>query len=772
MRRAELAFLAAAGAWLAALLPASPAWAAAPTGPLYLPVLYRPPEREPCGPPATDQCGTGADQAWQLVCGGFGRVRDLVVPVPVAPGAPVVALAVGDGVARLTVADSPAAEPGYRAQWEPQVGQDLTGLNALTYDLDPAADGIQGWAAGEGDRIATLRAGCWRMEDTYREQGVTLTSIHTDRPGGGWAVGRRQRLDDEGGVGSVGVLRGLVQPPAGPPFWAQYTGLAQPPPLLDVYYTYARSTETSEAWAVGIEGDEGVFLQGLPLAGAAWSWREVVRRPGLPRELTLRSLGAEGWAFGAGQQAGQPGVATWRYQRGARLWEQDSSLFQPGRTLVDVYSASDVGTERLWVGLSPARAEPVLARLLLDAERRWELVGVPPDDLPATAVDGNRAIGPMSNGAVLYAWDDAVWLYRGGTPTPAATVTARPGGSPTATPGGGATATAAPGPTATPTSRGGGEESTLASWALLRRARPLQAFVPGALGEGWAIAEAGDGSAVLVFRGQAFQVQSVSAGRLNAMAGDSATAWAVGQAGLTLRLAGGRVQALNAGQAAGAELLAVAATTAGTLWAAGVGPDGYGRLWRRDPAASGWLETARTGRPGALRAVAALADGHAWAVGDGCLALIVGPDGTALEAPPCAGNTEPVDLAAVAATAADAAWAGGSYYVYRWDGRQWTVMRSADGGTALDFLATGEHLTQLAALPPSDVWGVYRAAGPQGREASTTIRLRGDHWQRGTLFNVPVTDLRLVEDAAGQRSVWLAGHGSTLAHRAYAPAGP
>lgn len=729
-------------ALLAAGLQAAPARAAEPQlSPvrLYLPFVAQLPLREPCGPPVNDPCAPAGSRDWVVVCGGFGRVRDLVIPTPGAPGEALGAVAIGDGAAQVSVASPTTADGEPVVMWRPQLGVNLTGLNAMSIDLGADVAGIDSWAVGERDHIVSRVAGCWQPEARrYSVPGTDLKGVHANAPIGGWAVGRRESA----GV-ATGVMRILnVSQPDQAPIWQDYNLSPLPPPLTDVSLNYTDDANpvALDAWAVGGRDGEGVFLRGLPRPGGFWRWSEAARRPGSPRELTLRAQGTEGWSFGAGQQDGVPGLAAWHFVRNSILWEQDPDFFVAGRELVDMYTESEFLNERLWVGISPVAGQPALAYLDLQS-RQWVFQGLSPAGSSELTEGGSRAIAPDSTSRVFYAWANDLWLFEKLPPGAAA-----------------------------PEGAGGRQPAQIPSdterWTLLRRSRPLAGFLPAGEG-GWAIADgiAGAPSTLLAYRGGTFQPLAESAARLTALDGAGDIAWSVGQSGTTLLLRDGLWQTLASEPPVAGDFLALAVTPAGDAWAAGTGVDGHGRLWHRRLGAPAWVEVARTAGPTPLRAVAALADGRAWAVGDGCVAVhALGEQLPAQVTIPCTNNTDPVDLVAVAASAADAVWAAGAYFVYRWDGRTWRVMRNPDGGNGLSFMALGERMLALAAKG-EDVWGVYQAAYPRGREASTVIRLVAGRWQQETVFNVPIHDLRIADGPDGQRSVWLAGDGATVARR-------
>jgi hypothetical protein len=731
--------LAMLGISAAAALSDVPAHAAQPKlsmARMYLPYVSQMPLREPCGPPVSDPCAPAGSRDWVVVCGGFGRVRDLVIPTPGVPGESLGALAIGDGAAELSILAATTPGADHAVQWRPQIGVELTGLNALSIDLGADVAGVEAWAVGERDRIVGRVDGCWQREEQDYDPGIDLLGVHANAPVGGWAVGQQGAGD-----AATGVMHILTVPtPGQAAVWQDYPLTTPAPPLTDVSFNYTDDANPApvDAWAVGNRNGEGIFLYGEPRPGGFWRWSEVVGRPGTPRELTLRAQGSEGWAFGAGHQAGVPGLTAWHYARSAELWEQDEDFFEPDRGLVDMYTEGTFRNERLWVGISPAEDLPALAYLDLQS-RRWVRQGISPADFSLRPDGGNRAIAPDSTSSVVYAWANDVWLFE--RPTSAAT---------------------APGEDSS--ERSDGQALDNERWTLLRRSRPLAGFLPDGDG-GWAIAsgEAGNPSALLAYRAGAFQPLAESALRLTAMDGTADTAWIVGEDGTTLVLRDGHWRTLASTPTVKADFLDVAMAPAGDAWAAGTGDDGHGRLWHRRLDAPGWVEVARTEAPTPLRGVTALADGRAWAVGDACVAVQAQGEQLPVQwSAPCASNSDPVDLVAVAASAGDAVFAAGAYYVYRWDGRRWRVMLNSNGGNGLWFMANGERMVALAAKG-QDVWGVYQAAYPRGREASTLIRLSAGQWRRETVFNVPVREIRLVDAPDGRRSVWLAGDGATVA---------
>jgi hypothetical protein len=696
---------------------------------LFLPLVELPPPREPCGQPVGDRCAAGPERDWTVVCGGFGRVRDLVIPTPGAPDGRLGVVAVGDGAADLDLHGPMGWGTPPAVQWRPQLGAGLTGLNALSVDLDADVAGIEAWAVGARDHILRRVAGCWRPEAGAAppdDPAVTLAGVHANAPVGGWAVGRAERAGRR-----YGVLRTLVAADdGGEPAWVDYGVTPLPPPLSDVSFNHLGGTATPDAWAVGQQDGTGVFLHGVPGPSGRWRWTERARRVGEPRELTLRT--DEGWSFGSGSRDGVRGLMAWRYVAGAVLWEPDPEFFVAGRELVDMYTESSEGDERLWVGISPAPGQPVLAYLDLES-RRWIFQGPAPQGLPAADEGGDRAIAPDSPSRVVYAWGDEVWLYQP-PPTP-------------------------PAPEASP-------EPDHLSWSLLRRSRNLTGFLPPPSG-GWALADEGPGrpSALLAYRGGALHEEALVPRRLTALDAVGGQGWAVGEAGTALRLQDGLWRTSSSEPAVLGDFLDVAVGPDGTTWAVGLGADGRGRAWRRAAADEGWVELMATTGTQALRSVAVVGDG-AWAVGDGCLAVRLPREGLATTTSvPCSGQSDPVGLVAVTGLSETAVWAAGAYYVYRWDGRRWRLMQRPEGGSALWFMGQGESVVALASSPSGEVWGAYLAASPTGREASTLIRLAGSDWRRDATFSVPVRELRVSLGAGGAETLWLVGDGSTLAAR-------
>jgi len=769
---------------------------------IFLPSVVGGPGATACSPPAeptdTDsgaaECAAPAEGGWIVRCGGMGRIRDLWS----LSGDRM--LAVGDGIAEVGRDRS--------GQWavRAQLGRDMTGLNAAYVNPGAGCEAC-GWAVGERDRITRIQGGCGLPYDDHPATNtrIVLTSIFTAddpvRGRAGWIVGRD---------GDRGVVMSLRDEGEGS-MWRRASGLdvtGRPmPPLTDVQAVPGPVL----GWittVLGQEDGEGVFARNESVDGRE-AWRITERVEGFPREIALSSA-ESGWAFGDLDPEGLI----------AQLWERVPEVgawIRHGRpipgTLLDAYLGSESGS---WFGLvAPEPDEPALYSLTSDPDfPRWvgRLAGPPEGPRASGAIgDGNRAIAPLDGGGdVAYAAGDDLWV----ADIDAAEwslvarrmrlVDVAPRG------GGGWVLEHRQSPPGT----GGGDGVGIG----IVESRLLQL-------------DAARGGALLVPDGGGIIGEKLNAlttvGNETWAVGERGALWVARGPRQAWR------RAAAPGGTDG-DLLAVAAeehardgaVTPPIVWSVGVGADGHGRLYRWEPdVASGastggadtgtWHTVLRTSVPGGLFALTAPPDTGAEtrssraggarvvAVGGRTIVAVVA------EADCAPGDdSSPIASVTVRRTAGvcvaeltfDPAWSprigdlvavDAAHTQGVWALTDSLVMRSAYGAEPWDpapaaweyYLAPGMpfggRLSSVAAADSESAWVAYtccQGAHDPGREA-THVRL-ARHTGRGfpledaggTVFNVPLSRLRLERRGADEASIWAVGDWSTLASLPVGPA--
>ncbi len=695
----------------------------------YLPLVSAS-RAEICSPSGWEAGASDVDRVEPIVhCGGFGRIRDLYGSLPTG------ALAVGDGVARLL---APATAEGDWA-WEPQIEPPLVGLNAVAISQMPSAHCPRppcGWAVGDGDRIVRYADETFRSHSGGDDLRVRLLSLDISDGEEGWAVGRFE-LD----TGSRAALRVLRHTDTGLIWFDAAADAAELPELSDVQVFVDGLGQEIGAWAVGAHDGRGYFVRGEPDRFEAWSWHVAQQVADSPRELALAEFGSYGWAFGTGKGApeSRPGLLSWRYGLPGTWWPADFVL--PDRQLVDVYLVSPAeGDPEVWLAASPAEpaepAAPVVYRIPKGSPfpepfgpplvvPRWggeeasRRAAPQAEDVPA-AEPANRALAPLLDGSVLYAWGDYVWRL----------------------------------------------DRAQRLWQLVRDRWRLRDLAP-ALNGLWLLADDGEGSALLFFgRTGLYVVHGRPSGRplarLNALASGSEAVWAVGNRGEVWRTAGsfGDWQPwLVSGRPDGDLLDAVIAPTGG-LWVAGVGPDGRGRVWSLDGGL--WLERARTSGPGPLVRLAVANDGAIWAVGPGRLLRIDGGcRGEPL--PRCATEMSvPGSLVAVAPFGENGVLAAGATHIVRATDREAEILGLyRPDGTGV--LPHGAQLVALAA-DGQGVWAIAQCCGELAepdRQYSLLLVYDGAAWTERTSLAVPLVAITLDRFGPGRR-VWAVGDWTTV----------
>ncbi len=603
------------------------------------------------------------DQRWQVLCGGFGAIRDIVryvVPEPDARRRAFTLLAVGDGAVTLDLDLTP--DEGGRAvadaQWiAASHGENLTGLNALYAwpdgTLETAEQPIVMWAAGDRARIAAGRAldvsGSPRWT-RYRQAGRPFerarTQLHSlmqldpdvesprDRGEGstpveisGWAVGETETAN-----GAEAFMLQLNLEDA-EPVWRRRTWDVNPldgpamPPLHDVQAITEFTSVFRTAWVVGYRQGLPYFGQLLP-AGARWQGFDIhgwqgrsLTEPGRPRELLLRSE-TEGWAFGDRglADADAPQAAVWSLQAGAGprpSWSEKRTDLFDGQSVVDAYQAR--AEDGAFLALAPSsRGDAVVLRR--DPEDLdWRPVALwnaaPPTrsagrdheagEAPfPEAPTGHHAFAPLDDSWSLLALGDAVWLLNA------------PGGN---------------NPDMPPT-----VGNSPPPVALLER-KNLRAIAPRGADEAWAIegpaaalgAAQPPGHLVNVRDGRLWQ--TMSTGPLWVVALDVAngleptTTWALDPEGGLWRSPGSSVLPWSrvASPALSPGRLTALDATDGTVFAAG--HDGMGgAVWRFDGA--GWHPVARLAPEAVANADGPLVRIAVARAGDGYHGLAAGAD--------------------------------------------------------------------------------------------------------------------------------------------------
>jgi len=673
--------------------------------------------RESCAPPSpfVPKC-PGLDQTdWAVLCGGFGRVSDLFASEDGG------VLAIGDGVAKFASFDSARTVP----EWAPQLGMALVGLNDMSIESGETRACPQppcGWAVGDRDVIVRYGHGCWVEPDGGTNDRVVLRSVHVTDRGDGWAVG-----EESEGTRNHAALRALRQDAAGPRWFDETSDATQLPPLTDVQVFISQKQHT-EAWAVGGElPSGGQFIQ--------WSaddsrWQSIVRATGYPRELAMTDNGSTGWAFGQGPGAPSAELALvgWRYDPSSG-W-QPAGFERPGRELVDVYlQVPERGDPVIWVGVSPGPdPDPLLYRYVRGASDP-EPLGTPPEALDSGGPDGNRAIVPLSDGRVVYAWGDEVWTV----------------------------------------------DTAADAWTRVRRRHRLMDLAPTLAGH-WLLAETAAGSRLLTLDSSGLNPVAGSGSgtsalpRLNALDAAAGEVWAVGDNAVSLRARGplGRWRWVTRADSSAGRFQAVDVNAAGEVWAAGEGADGFGRVWQFDGQA--WRERARTRDPTALNGIVRAPGGHMWAVGNGVV-LSMAPGCVPPQPNGCTAEWILPGANLIAATAIDAgtAWAAGENFIVPLARQSFAApepLRRADGSNALPF---GARLVALIAVAPDDVWAAFVCCHPgyePGREYSAVIHFNGTAWREHMVINVPVSALRASSQGT-RRTLWVIGDWSTVVRHTY-----
>ncbi|MEO8083602.1 MAG: hypothetical protein ABI780_07260 [Ardenticatenales bacterium] len=768
-RRFRAALRAGAGIALAVAVAApvrgAPAGQIAPpdVGParhLYLPRLdVRSPfptdgafEAVPC-PIVPDPC---LPPGWRVVCGGIGRVRDLlVVRAPGGDGAAAsftAVIAVGDGAAVGT-------PNGGSIDWRVATGVDLGGLNHVTIGSEGTS-----WAVGDGARIArrSSGAGCWSIAATGWPT-ATLRSIEL-KPGGspsfgddpwppgigGWAVGRA--VDDIAQPVREGAMIAQLDITRSPPLWRHLTrdadGPLTLPPLSDVQVV-PTADGGQQIWAIGQAGADGVLAR-MRQVGGQWTWRidPSVRLDGFPAELVMRS-DRTGWAFGRAASGGA--AAVWRLEGG--LWRRAPTMLHAGQTLLDAY-LMDFAT--VAYGLTPSAGDAPGAR---DAIRRivgggeWRTIARWPDALPIPADTGHRALAPLGADRFLYAFGDSVWAV----------------------------------------DTGDGD----AGWERLWRRLDVRAFAGDAAG-GWALAAApppDDGVMLLAIdAGHARRwLPDRPLPPLRAIARQGTTYWAVGDGGATWWLPEGAPtwRPAPADGTARGDLLAVAATPGGALWAAGTDGAGAGGVWRM--ADGRWAAVPLPSTTAPLTSIAATDRGNAWAAGNGAAgqgALLFFRPAPAYPAP-CP-TEDPVhepwarsgDLCVLAtdfrgvdvdATGDDTLWLARDRDIVEKGIRAFRDhvdlgIRGPGGDcpSAADgpcLLPPSCRLTAIAAAHPAAVFAAAvctPTSGDAGRATTRLMRWDGSTWRLAALLNTAVRRVAAGVQADGSPWAWAVGDWTTM----------
>lgn len=681
---------------------------------------------EVCSPPkaSSPQCdGSG----WTSVCGGFGRIRDLLT---LDSG---LVLAVGDGVATFTYRGA-----GYdHTAWASQLNTVLTGLNHLTVPVQESIPGYpdppSGWAVGERDLIARLESGCWRRASGGDNSTIELRAVSLTLWGDGWAVGK-STADAE-------PHSALARHAATSDDWWDHThDAARLPPLTDVQVISTRGEEVG-AWAVGCAApSEGWFVRAQP----DWRWLLDNTVDGCPVELAITEGGSGGWAFGhaapepggretrhsnASNRAG--GIASWRYSRAQGWQPADFSL--PDRELIDAYLSNPLdGDTEVWVGVSPAGpSQPVLYRSL-GGDRPPSPLGYSPPE--SRLVDGpqNRAIAPLRDDRALYAYGDQVWLL----------------------------------------------EKPPNRWRLVRDRARLVDLAPSRSGH-WLLAT--DTSGSRLYHRDASRIKRALAygddgggpeplPPLRAIGSAGGSTWAVGDGGASLQVAGGmgRWQWISSPGAVSGDFRAVVATGRDDVWAAGVDRDGHGRLWRfRQDEWQPWLRT-RGETP--FSAVTSTSAGDIWAVGRGVMVSV--DPGCPPDDETCTSSypiPDTVSLVSIAPVGPGQIVAAGEHLVAFASKTRIRLRapRVQDGSLALPY---GSRLVAVAAAGTQDVWAAYNCcspASPPDRQWSGVLHFDGATWRQDFAINVPI-DALAVETEGLRRTVWLVGDWTTVASKTYA----
>jgi len=666
------------------------------------------------------------------VCGGSGQVRDMFV---IGRGAQAQVVAVGDGVASF--------DPG-TGRWQSQIGTDLSGLNSLYVSGAP-----HWWAVGERDRIARYEpdTGCWRAEDEARLIGsVNLTSVMVGQTApGGWSVGA---------VGGRGLLLRLAYVD-GEPVWLTVSEdrTGPLPPLADLH-VFDSSDVVNDAWMVSpVSGQAMHASLGTDVAGTG-SVVEILDtidltdergQPATPLEIAMASP-TRGWIAG---ETDQGAVVAWRYV-GALDWAVE--LVAQGQRLLDLYQDE---SRTWWLGMTPGPRLDSVVRYnrRADGQGLWQAADRRPPAGAGAEDAGSKAVAPLDDGRVLYAYGDGVWAHELGD----------------------------------------------LHWHDVRTRRRIVGVAPNRDGTGgWAVADApGDGPAaseLLVVSGLGLRPVATDAApspRLNAVDGAAGVWWAVGDGGESMTTDGSIGAWRPAPRISSTDrLVDVAVGLDGVAWAAAETVAGGGRLYWFDASIGAWEVAADSTSP--LVAVAAL-EGRAWAVGAGTVCECLGVRCACDEELTLGG--QPLPLTAVAAaeghgssdgpgemgsdgTSRVEVWAAGAYLILQRGPDGWRP-RDARGVSGIP---RGAAITDLAAGDVDDLWVVATCNpyGEEGRGVSLINHVSEPHAAAGervvsrlsTAFSVPVHDVRVragSDGASSERVVWVAGDWSTVARLRYRP---
>ncbi len=677
--------------------------------PVYLPLAISS-APAPCAPVGRPPlCESERDTGWTAICGGFGRIRDIIT----ANDGRI--FVVGDGTAELGWFAGASGRPS----WDPQLGTDLTGLNNLDLANQQPTTACPlppcGWAVGERDLIARCDGGCWSTYEGGTNRAVELRSVSVTQRNEGWAVGLEQ--------GAAGEHAALARHNTASTGWSNQAADALAlPPLTDVQ-TLIRFSQELTSWAVGCNRDgTGWFARAEP----SWHWLLVESTDACPRELAMVDAGAAGWAFGTERGEESLSLVSWRYDE-ATGWRESPFRLQ-GQELVDVYlHVTADGETELWLGVTPAEEAPVLYRSsggrVMPAP-----VGSPDDSVRLADSDGNRAVAALVDGRALYALGDDVWLLDQ-PPSEWSKVRSR---------------------------------ERLVDLAPAAAGHWLLATAPGGSSL-FTLDREGLRPAV------ALGAQSGLLPPLAALDSRDGRTWAVGERGASLVVSGGMGRwrwVTSPGDGIG-DFRDVTVLPDGVPWAAGAGADGHGRLWRYN--GSDWSEMLRTQAPTGLTAIAYTPDGTIWAVGHQ-LVVAHSVDCDPQRGEPCSlERVVAARLEDVAAVGTDEAWAVGDHVlvVNRWSSFRYDELRLPDQSLALRH---GARLVAIDAASPEDVWAGYLCCEDThepGREYTTILRYDGSWWTPSTTLSVPAAGI-VSEDRAGQRTAWLVGDWSTVARLEYA----
>lgn len=755
-------FLALALAWPAAPLRAEPA---AREHRIYLPLAAAEPPLV-CGSPWPGSCP--GDAGWLALCGGVGELRDLFAPDDASGQV----LAVGDGALRFRLARD--AEGALVAQdWTPELGQELTGLNALFVNPDgPAA--WSGWAVGDQGQVVPAVRGCWAAHPPRaRDLPVTWEALRLYRQSGalrGWAVGRR-------GADRAAILE---LTPGG---WVDHAYAAERfPPLGDLALDPHPSFESDRprAWALGADArrQAGVFLR-----SDDWGRWQLAQESteGWPRELVMGADNGSGRAFGEAWPGGR--TLAWRLDLERPGWVLDPDFERPGRFLADVYGRVDPrrGDLETWLGLSPAEGLPVI-ELSRGVDEAWATIGPAPPIPPARAAAG-AAIAVVRDLAdagdepagepdrepegLVYSWGDGMWLL----------------------------------------------DLRRMRWSALRGRERFVGLAPAA-GGGWLLGagEAGGAAGLFAFDGDRIvPLADLDAdldprlagfrGRFMDRGGDRTWILGEGELGpLGLRLQGplGRPRLFAPGPEAlaGSAWRGLDLAADGAAWAWSRDAAGGEGLWRFAPEGEAWeRQDLPSGMP-SITALAALPGGRVLLAGAGwsrelaedCRAEDCGcGDGAGGRACLRALPAELGTASALALGPGGEAWVAGGTpgdpRVARLSAdRGWVNLPPINPppGAGEPLLRFGAQLAALAVGAPDDLWALARCGRASAARAlvcgeaepvsSVLLRYDGRGWRVLRTLSLALDSIAVAE-AAGTRTLWAAGDWSTLVRYRYAVTG-